>query len=158
MESKSTQVFVTSHYREKRVVLWKNLDGSETMGKQIISTGKAPKPMGPYSQAVRAGDLIFLAGQIPIDPKTGTLIQGDIRDQTKRVLENVKAILEAANLSMGDVVKTSVFLKNIADFPKMNEVYGTYFGSGFPARTTVQVANLPSGAEVEIEVVAYAPH
>jgi 2-iminobutanoate/2-iminopropanoate deaminase len=134
-----------------------NSEGSETMGKQIISTSKAPKPVGPYSQAVRAGDLIFIAGQIAIDPKAGTLIQGDIKDQTKRVLENVKAILEAASLSMGDVVKTTVFLKNIADFPKMNEVYGTYFGSGSPARTTAQVANLPSGAEVEIEVVAYAP-
>lgn len=127
------------------------------MDKQIIKTDKAPKPVGPYSQAVKAGNLIFVAGQVAIDPKTGTLIQGDIKDQTRRVLENIKAVLEAASLSMDHVVKSSVFLKNIADFSKMNDVYATYFRSGPPARTTVQAGNLPPGAEIEIDVVAYAP-
>lgn len=127
------------------------------MDKQIIKTDKAPKPVGPYSQAVKAGNLVFVAGQVAIDPKTGTLIQGDIKDQTKRVLENIKAILEAASLPMDHVVKTSVFLKNMADFPKMNDVYGSYFKSGPPARTTVQAGNLPAGAEVEIDVVAFSP-
>jgi 2-iminobutanoate/2-iminopropanoate deaminase len=127
------------------------------MDKQIVKTEKAPKPVGPYSQAVKAGDLVFIAGQVPIDPKTGTIIQGDIKEQTKRVLENIKAILEAANLSMDHVVKTTVFLKNMADFSKMNDVYATYFRSWPPARSTVPVGNLPLGAEVEIEAIAYAP-
>jgi 2-iminobutanoate/2-iminopropanoate deaminase len=125
------------------------------MEKQIIKTDKAPKPVGPYSQAIKAGNLIFVAGQVAIDPRSGTLIQGDIKDQTKRVLDNIKAILEAANLSMDHVVKTSVYLKNMADFSKMNDIYGTYFKSGPPARTTVQAGNLPPGAEVEIDAVAF---
>jgi 2-iminobutanoate/2-iminopropanoate deaminase len=127
------------------------------MDKQIIKTDNAPKPVGPYSQAVKAGNLVFVAGQVAIDPKTGALIQGDIKDQTKRVLENIKSILEAASLSMDHVVKTSVFLRNIADFSKMNDIFGTYFRSGPPARTTVQAGNLPPGAEVEIDAVAYVP-
>jgi 2-iminobutanoate/2-iminopropanoate deaminase len=127
------------------------------MEKSVIKTDKAPKPVGPYSQAVKAGNLVFVAGQVAIDPRTGALIQGDIRDQTKRVLENIKAILEATSLSMDHVVKTTVFMKNMADFSKMNDVYGAYFRSGPPARTTVQAGNLPPGAEVEIEAVAYAP-
>jgi 2-iminobutanoate/2-iminopropanoate deaminase len=127
------------------------------MDKQIIKTENAPKPVGPYSQAVKAGNLVFVAGQVPIDPKTGTIVQGDIKEQTKRVLENIKAILEAANLSMDHVVKTSVFLKSMADFSKMNDVYATYFRSRPPARSTVQAGNLPPGAEVEIEAIAYSP-
>jgi 2-iminobutanoate/2-iminopropanoate deaminase len=126
------------------------------MERQVIKTDKAPKPVGPYSQAVKAGNLIFVAGQVAIDPKTGALIQGDIKDQTKRVLENIKAILEAASLSLDHVVKTTVLLKNMADFPKMNDVYGSYFRSRPPARTTAQVGNLPAGAEVEIDAVALA--
>jgi len=131
--------------------------GCEIMGKQVIKTDRAPKPVGPYSQAIKAGNLIFVAGQIAIDPKTGTLIQGDIKEQTKRVLENIKAILEAANLCIDDVVRTGVFLKNMTDFSKMNDVYATYFRNVPPARTTVQAGNLPPGAEVEIDAIACAP-
>ena len=125
------------------------------MLKTIIKPAKSPPAIGPYNHAVRVGDLLFCAGQIPIIPESGQLIAGDIRVQTERVLENVKAILEDQKLTFANVVKTTVFLTNLADFPAMNEVYGKYFPSDFPARSTVQVAALPRGANVEIEVIAH---
>jgi 2-iminobutanoate/2-iminopropanoate deaminase len=123
--------------------------------KSIIKPEKSPPAVGPYNHAVRAGDLLFCAGQIPIVPDTGHLIAGDIRAQTEQVLENVNAILEDQKLTFHNVVKTTVFLANLADFPAMNEVYAKYFPTDFPARSTVQVAALPRGAIVEIEVIAH---
>jgi 2-iminobutanoate/2-iminopropanoate deaminase len=123
--------------------------------KQIIKPSKSPAAVGPYSHAVRVGDLLFCAGQIPIDPKDGNLICGGIKEQTDRVLQNVKSILEDQSLTFANVVKSTVFLTNLADFGGMNEVYAKYFTDNFPARSTVQVAALPKGAHVEIEVVAH---
>lgn len=123
----------------------------------MIQTEKAPKAIGPYSQAVRAGDLLFLAGQIPIDPATGALIMGDVRRQTGRVLENIKGILESQGLRMEDVVKTTIFLKHMEDFNPVNEVYATYFPSSPPARSTVEVGKLPRDVEIEIEAIALLP-
>ena len=123
--------------------------------KQIIRPAKSAPAVGPYNHAVRTGDLLFCAGQIPIDPSTGDLVKGDIKIQTQRVLENVKAILDDQKLSFANVVKSTVFLTNLADFAAMNEVYAKYFTADFPARSTIQVAGLPKGANVEIEVVAH---
>src|SRR5580692_8102393 len=123
--------------------------------KTIIKPAKSPTVVGPYSHAVRIGDLMFSAGQIPIDPKDGNLIIGDIKAQTDRALQNVKAILDDQNLTFANVVKATVFLTNLADFAGMNEIYGKYFTENFPARSTIQVAALPKGANVEIEVVAH---
>jgi 2-iminobutanoate/2-iminopropanoate deaminase len=125
------------------------------MLKTIIKPAKSPPAIGPYNHGIRVGDLLFCAGQIPIIPESGQMIAGDIRAQTERVLENVKAILDDQKLTFANVVKTTVFLTNLADFPTMNEVYGKYFPSDFPARSTVQVAALPRGANVEIEVIAH---
>lgn len=122
--------------------------------KTIIKPKQSPAPVGPYNHAVRIGDLLFCSGQIPLDA-SGTLVAGDIRAQTERVLENVKAILADQGLSFSNVVKSTVFMTNLGDFAAMNEVYGKYFTSDFPARSTVQVAALPRGANVEIEVVAH---
>ena len=123
--------------------------------KTIIKPAKSPAAVGPYNHAVRVGDLLFCAGQIPIDPATGNLIAGDIKTQTERVLQNVKAILEDQKLAFANVVKSTVFMTNLADFGGMNEVYAKHFAKDFPARSTVQVAALPKGANVEIEVVAH---
>jgi 2-iminobutanoate/2-iminopropanoate deaminase len=123
--------------------------------KSIVKPAKSPQAVGPYNHGVRIGDLLFCAGQIPIDPASGNLITGDIGAQTQRVLENVKAILEDQGLSFGNVVKSTVFLTNLADFAAMNEVYAKYFTKDFPARSTIQVAGLPKGASVEIEVIAH---
>jgi 2-iminobutanoate/2-iminopropanoate deaminase len=123
--------------------------------KQIIKPAKSPAAVGPYNHAVRIGDMLFCAGQIPIEPATGNLISGDIKAQTERVLENVKAILDDQKLTFSNVVKSTVFLTNLADFAGMNEIYAKYFTSDFPARSTIQVAALPKGANVEIEVVAH---
>ena len=124
------------------------------MGKKVIQTEKAPKPIGPYSQAIRAENFIFLSGQIPIDPSTGEMIRGDIRQQTRQVLENMKGVLESQGLGMQDVVKVNIFLKDMGNFNEMNEVYATYFSSFPPARSTVEVAKLPRNAEIEIEAIA----
>ena len=121
---------------------------------QTVATDKAPKAVGPYSQAVRTGDFLFCAGQIPLDPASGILVAGDIKEQTERVLENIKAILASQGLGLDRVVKTTVFMTNLADFAAMNGVYAKHFPSNPPARSTVQVAALPKGAQVEIEVVA----
>jgi 2-iminobutanoate/2-iminopropanoate deaminase len=123
--------------------------------KTIIKPAKSPAAVGPYNHAVRVGDLLFCAGQIPIDPATGNLMPGDIKAQTGRVLQNIKAILDDQNLTFANVVKTTVFMTNLADFAGMNEVYAKHFTGDFPARSTVQVAALPKGANVEIEVVAH---
>lgn len=121
-----------------------------------ISTADAPKAIGPYSQAVAApaGRLVFCSGQIPLDPRTGELVKGTIEEETRRVMENLKAVLAAAGGSLGQVVKTTIFLTDLADFAKVNEVYGGYLGAVPPARATVQVAALPRGARVEIDAVA----
>jgi 2-iminobutanoate/2-iminopropanoate deaminase len=124
------------------------------MNKQIIRTDRAPKAIGPYEQAIKVGDFVYASGQIPLDPKTGNLVEGDIKIQTRRALENLEAVLEAAGSSLDRVVKTTVFLKNIADFAAMNEVYAEYLGAAKPARSTVAVADLPRGALVEIDLVA----
>jgi 2-iminobutanoate/2-iminopropanoate deaminase len=123
--------------------------------KTIIKPAKSPAAVGPYSHAVRVGDLLFCAGQIPIDPKDGNLVAGDIKIQTERVLQNVKAILDDQKLTFANVVKSTVFLTNLGDFAGMNEMYSKYFTENFPARSTIQVAGLPKGASVEIEVIAH---
>ena len=122
--------------------------------KIIITTENAPKPIGPYSIGVRAGNLLFTAGQIGIDPKTSEVVSGGIEAETSQVLTNVKNILEAANSSLDMVVKTTVFLRDMNDFAKMNAIYAEFFTECFPARSTVQVAALPKGVAVEIETVA----
>ena len=124
--------------------------------KKIISTSDAPAAVGPYSQAVRAGSTIYCAGQIPLDPKSGQIVSGDISAQTRRVLDNVAAILKAEGLTFDNIVKTTIFLTNLGDFQTVNEVYGSYFRNQPPARSTVQVSALPKGANVEIEVIAVA--
>lgn len=121
---------------------------------QIIATEKAPQAIGPYSQAVAHNGLLYLSGQIALDPATGQLIEGDVAAQTERVLENLKAVLEAAGSSLGRVLKTTVYLKDLGEFARMNEVYGRYFPENPPARATVEVARLPRDARVEIEAVA----
>jgi 2-iminobutanoate/2-iminopropanoate deaminase len=122
--------------------------------KQIVSTENAPAAIGPYSQAVRVGELIYTAGQIALVPETGKLIEGDIETQTRQVMENLAAVLQAAGSSLTQVVKTTIFVTDINDFARVNQVYGSFFQDNPPARSTVQVAALPLGANVEIEVVA----
>jgi 2-iminobutanoate/2-iminopropanoate deaminase len=122
--------------------------------RQAVSTPAAPAAIGPYSQAVRAGSLLFVSGQIPLDPKTGAMVGGDIAAQTHRVFQNVAAILEAAGSSLDRVVRVGVFLADMNDFAAMNEVYGTYVTDPAPARATIQAARLPKDARIEIEVVA----
>jgi 2-iminobutanoate/2-iminopropanoate deaminase len=124
------------------------------MKRQIVATNAAPKAIGPYSQAVWAGDCLFCAGQIPLDPATGNMVAGGIGEQTTRVLENIKGLLSSQALSFANVVKTTVYLSDMNNFAAMNEVYARYFSTGFPARSTVEVARLPKDALVEIEVVA----
>ena len=125
--------------------------------KTIIKPAKSAPAVGPYNHAVRVGDLLFCAGQIPLDPATGNLVAGDVKAQTERVLENIKAILDDQRLGFEHVVKSTVFMTNLGDFAAMNEVYAKYFASEHPARSTVQVAALPKGANVEIEVIAHFP-
>lgn len=122
--------------------------------REIVLSDRGPKPIGPYSQAIKVNGLLFVSGQISIDPKTNEFVGGDIRQQTERMLENIKGIVEAAGSKLGHVIKTTVFMKNIGDFAAMNEVYGKYFSSAPPARSTVEVARLPKDALVEMEVIA----
>ncbi len=124
--------------------------------REVIATDRGPKAIGPYSQAVKANGFIFISGQIPLDPRTQELVEGDAARQTERVMENLKGIVEAAGSSLDRVVKTTVFLKDLADFPAMNEVYSRYFPANPPARATVQVARLPRDVRVEIELIALA--
>ncbi|HEY58909.1 MAG TPA: RidA family protein [Anaerolineae bacterium] len=127
------------------------------MEKHIIATDKAPQAIGPYSQAVRSGQLVYTAGQIGLEPTTGALVPGGVEAETRQALTNLQHVLEAAGASLATVVKTTVFLRDINDFAKMNAVYAEFFTEGFPARSAVQVAALPKGAAVEIEAVAYIP-
>ena len=122
--------------------------------KEKIYTASAPNPVGPYSQAIRAGGFIFAAGQIPLNPSTKELVRGSVEEQTRQVLENLSNVLSAAGSSMDKVVKTTVFLSNLRDFEAMNAVYATFFGDPAPARSTVQAAALPKGVDVEIDVIA----
>ena len=122
--------------------------------KQAVSSPDAPKAIGPYSQAVRAGQLLFVSGQVPLDPATGQIVAGDIETQTRRVFDNLAAVLKAAGRSFADVVRTTVFLADMNDFTAVNNVYGTYFYAPYPARATVQVARLPKDARVEIDLIA----
>ena len=122
--------------------------------KDIVLTDRGPKPIGPYSQAVKSNGLLFVSGQVAIDPRSNEFVPGDIRQQTERTLENLKGILEASGANLHHVVKTTVFLKDMNDFAAMNEVYGRFFSAAPPARSTVQVARLPKDALVEIEVIA----
>ena len=126
------------------------------MSREVISTPNAPQAIGPYSQAIRCGGFLFLSGQIPLDPKSGEMVgEGDVRAQTRRVMDNICALLESAGGHLGSVAKTTIFLTDLGDFAVVNEVYGSYFGElPPPARSTIQVAALPRGAKVEIEVIA----
>jgi 2-iminobutanoate/2-iminopropanoate deaminase len=124
--------------------------------KKVIKTDKAPAPIGPYNQAVMAGNTLFVSGQIPLNPASGELVKGDVKEQTRMVMENLKAILKEAGLDFSFVVKCSIFISDMKDFPKINEVYGSYFSENAPARETVQVAGLPLGVDVEISCIAIA--
>ena len=126
------------------------------MERQIIHTDRAPRAVGPYSQAVKAGDMVFVSGQIALDPATGNLVPGSIEDQTRQAMENVKAVLGAAGTSLERVVKTTVFITDMNDFPRVNEAYAEFFPEAPPARACIQVSALPKGAQVEIEAVAAA--
>lgn len=125
--------------------------------KKIINTTNAPAPIGPYSQAIIAGGFLFVSGQVALHPETGELVMDDIKTETKQVMENIKAILTAAGVGFESIVKTSIFLKDMQNFSLVNEVYGTYFESDFPARETIQVAGLPKNVNVEISVTAIKP-
>jgi 2-iminobutanoate/2-iminopropanoate deaminase len=124
------------------------------MSKKIISTDEAPKAIGPYSQAVQAGGFLFCSGQVALDPKSGQVAAQDIEGQTRRVMENIHAVLKAAGCDWESIVKTTIFLKSMGDFPKVNEIYGSYFKSAPPARSTVEVSRLPKDVLVEVEVIA----
>jgi 2-iminobutanoate/2-iminopropanoate deaminase len=125
------------------------------MGKKIIKTADAPQAIGPYSQAIEAGGFVFVSGQIPIDPKTGTVVQEDIKSQAKLIMENARAILASAGCGMPDVVKSTIYLKNMADFAAVNEVYGGFFPSAAPARATVEVSRLPKDVSLEMDFIAW---
>lgn len=124
------------------------------MTRRVVDTASAPKAIGPYSQAIVAGGLCFCSGQIPLDPATGQIVEGDIRVQTRRVLDNLSAVLEAAGTSLANVVRTTIFLVDLGDFTVVNEIYGGYFQGEPPARVTVQVSALPRGSRVEIDAIA----
>ncbi len=124
------------------------------MKREVVQTDKAPKAIGPYSQAIRTDTMVYTAGQLGFDPATGAFVAGGVEEQTRQALTNIKHVLEAAGSSLGQVIKTTVFLKDMADFPKMNPVYSEFFPENPPARSTVAVAGLPAGGLVEIEVVA----
>jgi 2-iminobutanoate/2-iminopropanoate deaminase len=127
------------------------------MTKSIVETSSAPAAIGPYSQAVQCGGFLYVSGQIPLDPKSGQLVTGDIEAQARRVLDNLKAVVAAGGASLDDVVKTTIFLKDMGDFQKVNEIYGGYFKAPFPARATVEVARLPKDVRVEIDCIAHVP-
>jgi 2-iminobutanoate/2-iminopropanoate deaminase len=132
----------------------KSDDKEKTMGRESVQTAKAPQAIGPYNQAIKVNGVIYTAGQIPIDPATGNFVEGGIREQTRQVLRNLEAVLQAAGSSLNSVVKATVFLKNMSDFTAMNEVYGEFLGTVKPARSTVAVTELPRGALIEIDLIA----
>ena len=125
--------------------------------RQVVQSSSAPKAVGPYSQAIRSGGFVFTSGQIPLDPATGQLVQGSIEDQTRRVMDNLAAVLASAGTSFERVVKATIYVTDLSDFSAVNAVYGSYFPAAPPARSTVQVAALPLGARIEIDVIAEAP-
>ncbi len=125
------------------------------MSKKIILTKDAPEPIGPYSQAVKYGDMLFCSGQIAIDPKTGQVVTGDVKTQAVQVMKNIEAVLKAADAKFENIIKTTIFLTNMNDFASVNEIYGQYFKTNPPARSTVAVSGLPKGVQVEIEVLAH---
>lgn len=125
------------------------------MEKEIILSKKAPAVVGPYSPALKVGNLIFASGQIPINPKTGKMIEGDIEAKTRRVLENLKAVLEPYSIELENVVKTTVFLKDMNNYARVNKIYGEYFKEKFPARSCIEVSHLPKDADIEIEAIAF---
>ena len=125
--------------------------------KKVINTNNAPAPIGPYSQAIAAGNFVFVSGQIPMDPSTGDIVSENVKAETKQVMENIKAILSEAGLGFDHIVKTSIFLTDMQTFAQVNEVYGSYFTSQFPARETIQVSALPKNVNVEISVIAVKP-
>ena len=129
-------------------------EGRVDVTKRAFSSDQAPKAIGPYSQAIRVGDLLFLSGQIPNDPATGQVVDGDVAAQTRRVMDNLAAVLQAAGLSFASVVRTTIYLADMNDFAKVNEVYGGCFSEPYPARATVQVARLPRDVRVEIDAIA----
>ena len=145
---------VLSHYSIIPFAHEESQEEAMKIGKRVVQTEMAPKAIGPYSQAIQAGNFLFLSGQIPLDPKTGELVKGDIRQQTKQVLNNLEGVLGSEKLEMKDVVKVTIFLRDIGNFNQVNDVYATYFPSSPPARSTVQVAKLPRDAEIEIEAIA----
>ncbi len=124
------------------------------MEKKIVRTDNAPAPIGPYNQAVQYGDMLFISGQIALDPQTGQLVQDDIQSETQQVMNNLKAILDKAGMDFSNVIKSTIFLMDMGQFALVNEVYGSYFGDGAPARETVQVSGLPKGVKVEISMIA----
>ncbi len=130
------------------------MNGSDVMVNSLVSTDQAPTAIGPYSQAVSSGEFLFISGQLPIDPASGEMVTGDIAKQTRRVLQNVEAILESQGLSVGDIVKVTVFITQMDDYQTVNEVYADMFGEWQPARSVVQVAGLPKGAPIEVEAIA----
>ena len=148
-QTKAVADFLTSHFKAAKLL------ATFMATKSIIKPKNSPAALGPYNHAVRVGDLLFSAGQIPINPADGNLVTGDIKVQTDRVLQNVKAILDDQCLTFANVVKSTVFLTNLGDFAGMNEIYAKYFTENFPARSTIQVAALPKAATVEIEVIAH---
>ena len=125
--------------------------------KKIIYSEMAPKPIGPYSQAVAVGNLIFLSGQIGIDPNSGNIVAGGVAVETRQVMANIRAVLEKANLTLANIIKTTIFLANLADFTEVNQIYAEYFTKDFPARSTVEVKALPKGVKIEIEAIAEKP-
>jgi 2-iminobutanoate/2-iminopropanoate deaminase len=129
-------------------------EDAPAMTKRAISTDRAPAAIGPYSQAIAAGDLLFLSGQIPLDPASGTLVNGSIEDETRRVMDNLRAVLSAADRTCDDLVKTTIYLTDMGDFAAVNQIYAEYFTTTPPARATVQVAGLPKGVRVEIDGIA----
>ncbi len=130
------------------------MNGSDVMVNSLVSTDQAPTAIGPYSQAVSSGEFLFISGQLPIDPASGEMVTGDIAKQTRRVLQNVEAILESQGLSVGDIVKVTVFITQMDDYQTVNEVYADMFGEWHPARSVVQVAGLPKEASIEVEAIA----
>ncbi len=122
--------------------------------KQVIKTDKAPAPIGPYNQAIMTGNTLYVSGQVPINPETGKLEKEDVKHQTKLVMENIKAILDKAEMNFSHIIKCSIFISDMKDFPQINEVYGSYFEDSFPARETIAVKGLPLGADVEISCIA----
>ena len=126
-----------------------------SMARQVVNSTQAPQPVGPYVQAIRAGDLLFISGQLPLDPATNSLVRSGVKAQTRRVLENIKAILEAAGATLAHVIRTSLYLRNIDDFAQVNEVYAEFFTQHLPVRTTVEVGKLPKDAAVCMDAVAY---